>query len=156
MNVENVPAQVQLGEAIAGQLKSAGIHVTLNPVEEVTLLKDFHSKTFTAGLTNSVAFPDPDTLYYRNFYSKSNNNQTGLDDPQLDKLLIEAQSAVQNSVRKKLYAEAQERLTGANGDFPQIPLYTPRPQAIVGQRLQASPVFPSTAVNAVGMWVAAS
>jgi ABC-type transport system substrate-binding protein len=64
--------------------------------------------------------PDPDLNYYKNFYSKSNNNQTGINDPALDSLLVEARETVSGAQRTVLYLKAQKMLAKV---LPQIPLY---------------------------------
>jgi len=121
MNEENIPAWVNLGDVIQAQLQSIpGVTVTLNPVAETALLAAFHAKSYVAGLTQSPTIPDPDINYYKNFYSQSNNNQTGISDPALDSLLIEARQTVSGAQRTVLYLQAQKLLVKL---LPQIPLF---------------------------------
>lgn len=121
MNEENIPSWVTLGDVIQAQLQAIpGVTVTLNPVSETALLAAFHSKSYVAGLTQSPTIPDPDINYYKNFYSQSNNNQTGINDPALDSLLIEARQTVSGAQRTVLYLQAQKLLAKL---LPQIPLF---------------------------------
>ena len=57
-----------------------------------------------------LGIDDPDTNFYENFYSKSDRNYTGYNNPEVDKL-IDQQSAEQDKEkRKKIVWEIERKL----------------------------------------------
>jgi peptide/nickel transport system substrate-binding protein len=155
MNIPNVPTNELLADTIQSQLQAAGITVTLNPLDETTVITDFQKKNYQAGMSEGGTgnFPDPDTLYYRNFDSTSPNNQAGLDDPVVDNLVTQARGTVLPINRKKIYERVQEQLTGSGGDFPLIPLFGTRLYAIESVKVQNFPVYASNTLNALSSWL---
>jgi peptide/nickel transport system substrate-binding protein len=148
MNEEDIPNYTSLGDVIQAQLQEIpGVTVTLNPLSETALLAAFHSKSYVAGLTSSPTIPDPDLNYYKNFYSASNNNQTGIDDPALDNLLIEARETVSDAQRAVLYLQAQKLLAK---DLPQIPLFAQPVVVISTKQLKNFSVQLSSGYTFVG------
>ena len=109
--VQNTPTEIQQAEAIQAELQAIpGITVTLNAVSLTVELAARHAETFQASLANSggsPVLPDPDFVYYRNFYSGSSQNHDGYSDPTFDSLVVEARETFSEPQRKKLYEEAQ-------------------------------------------------
>jgi ABC-type transport system substrate-binding protein len=148
MNEEDIPNFTTLGDVIQAQLQEIpGVTVTLNPISETALLAAFHSKSYVAGLTQSPTIPDPDLNYYKNFFSTSNNNQTGLSDPALDSLLVEARETVSDAQRTALYLQAQKILAK---DLPQIPLVDQPVVVISTKKLKDFNVLLSSGYSYIG------
>jgi len=53
----------------------------------------------------------------------SGNNNSNYCNPRYDALVEKARSTKDNAERFKIYAQAEDILTGPNGDFPVIPIY---------------------------------
>jgi oligopeptide transport system substrate-binding protein len=54
---------------------------------------------------------------------KSGNNNTNYCNPKYDALIAKARQTADNAERYKIYGQAEQMLTGPNGDFPIIPIY---------------------------------
>lgn len=129
----NNPDSIQLAEAIQTELNAAGMNVQVTPLTTSAETTDFRNKTYQVGLTNSYTFPDPDAMYFRNFYSKSANNQVGLNDPVFDRLVTEGRETASQAQRRVLYKQAEIRL--ADKDIPMVPLFDQSVNIFVSKKL---------------------
>ena len=147
---QNTPAYITEYEAVQAQLATVGITMTIDPLTETAVLALVHAHNFQAQDSGLASFPDPDALYYKSFDSKSTGNSTGLSDPKFDQLVEEARQIVNPADRKKLYAEAQERLAL---DLPQVALWALPQYYIVSTKIQGFLGFGQGGINTAGVYL---
>lgn len=114
-------------DLLQGQLKAnLGINLVIKPEPLAQYTTDRYDGNYSllAGVWHTNT---PDVLYIKYDSSQIPNskhlgqNLARLDDPTLDKLLLEARQTTNPAQLTKLYAQAQERLT--NVDLPGLPVY---------------------------------
>jgi peptide/nickel transport system substrate-binding protein len=93
------------------QLKKVYIEGDLEPIDSSVWYNKIAKKDYQLGMNlTGVAVDDPDVNFYENYYSKSERNYTGYNNPEVDKL-IDAQSAETDlDKRKKLVWEIEKKL----------------------------------------------
>lgn len=133
LSIPNDPNDVTFGEAVQSQLAAAGITATLNELQITTVLVDGAHRLYQGLALSTYGFPDPDTVFYKKMYSTSTNNQTGVDDPVLDNLILQARETVSRPQRKALYEQVQERLAI---DLPEILFYAVPQYFFLAKHLQ--------------------
>ena len=93
------------------QLKQIYIEGDLEPIDSSVWYNKIAKKDYQLGMNlTGVAVDDPDVNFYENFYSTSERNYTGYNNPEVDKM-IDAQSAETDvEKRKKLVWEIEKKL----------------------------------------------
>ena len=93
------------------QLKQIYIEGDLEAIDSSVWYNKIAKKDYQLGMNlTGVAVDDPDVNFYENFYSTSERNYTGYNNPEVDKM-IDAQSAETDvEKRKKLVWEIEKRL----------------------------------------------
>ena len=93
------------------QLKKVYIEGDLEPIDSSVWYNKIAKKDYQLGMNlTGVAVDDPDVNFYENYYSKSERNYTGYNNPEVDKL-IDAQSAETDlDKRKKMVWEIERKL----------------------------------------------
>ena len=93
------------------QLKQIGIEAELEPIDTTIWYTKIQRKDYQLGMNlTGLGIDDPDTNFYENYYSKSDRNYTGYNNPEVDKL-IDQQSAEQDKEkRKKIVWEIEKKL----------------------------------------------
>jgi peptide/nickel transport system substrate-binding protein len=93
------------------QLKKVYIEGDLEPIDSSVWYNKIAKKDYQLGMNlTGVAVDDPDVNFYENYYSTSERNYTGYNNPEVDKL-IDAQSAESDvDKRKKLVWEIEKKL----------------------------------------------
>jgi peptide/nickel transport system substrate-binding protein len=110
----NIPPGPQEGAVLQSQLASVGIKVTLDPLQLSTFVQDIHQHTYDAWLSplaSPVPPNDPDLLVYRYLYSNSNLNIDGVNDPQLDQLILQSEASYNHTTRKAVYDKINQRVS---------------------------------------------
>ena len=99
-----------------------GIQVELVQTEWATFLQDLHQRRFQmfGGLAWIADYPDPENFLDVLFHTESSNNQTGYSNPELDRLLEQARTELDQEARFNLYHRAEETILR---DAPWIPLW---------------------------------
>ena len=102
----------QEAEAVAGMLKEAGFIVQMNP-------QDYLSQYITPGtgtifgnyegmvFGTAANYTDPHEYFITQYYSKSSRNTSGVNDPQLDAMILKEESVSDDKERQKLVKEIQ-------------------------------------------------
>lgn len=114
-----------LAEAVAGQLQSAGLNAEVNVLEDQAFLDQIESGASTAYVSSwGVAEGDADVIMARHFWSPSREDAfyTGYSNDELDQLIADARSTVDQTEREGLYAEAMQTVMD---DAPWVPLLNP-------------------------------
>jgi peptide/nickel transport system substrate-binding protein len=101
----------QYSELIQRQLAKVGINVVLKPREAATIVRDWVTANYdmiTFGLGNA---PDPDSILYRRFHSSQfppAGVNAGYRNSEVDRLLDQARTTMDQAARKRLYSQAQK------------------------------------------------
>ena len=111
--------RIQTAQVIQAQLKTIGIDVKVEPIENAALSKIWRSGDWEATVSAWILPADPS---FTNIYSCSGaNNMTGLCDPELDTAMKDADKELEVAKRKPLMLKAQQMLMD---DMLSLPLYT--------------------------------
>ncbi|HEY7036045.1 MAG TPA: ABC transporter substrate-binding protein [Thermomicrobiales bacterium] len=105
----NYALQVQAAEMLKDQLKQIGIDVTPNPQEWGTYLDAvFTHRDFDAAIIGWIGAIDPDDWLYGRFHTDAQYNIVGYSNPEVDKLLEEGRTLVDQAERKQRYNAAEK------------------------------------------------
>ncbi len=121
-----------LGMAIGNDLEAIlaawrdnlGITVDVQQVEWAVFLRELHNYRLqmTAGMGWIADYPDPQDFLDLQFHSRSVNNQTRYNNPEVDRLLEEARTEPDEKTRFGLYRQAEQIIVN---EVPWIPLWHP-------------------------------
>lgn len=113
---------IKTAESVAEQVKPLGVELEVVRQEWGLHLDEvFTKKDFDAVALGWIGFVDPDDYMYGQFHSGQAWNYVGLNDPEVDRLLDEGRSVLDQEQRKKIYHDLQARLLEL---APYIFLYT--------------------------------
>ena len=113
--VANDPEGIRLGEVIQSMEKKAGFDVKVRPTEFTAALEETDAgnyETFQIGWSGRV---DPDQNIHSFEHSEGSLNISGVDDPEVDRLLEEARVTLDRDERIDLYRQAIERMNEIRG-----------------------------------------
>jgi oligopeptide transport system substrate-binding protein len=120
------PAAKEVAIAVQAMWKELGIKTTIRGQEWAQFLEfigpppnnsvDIYSIGWVGDFVDDINFLELGTC-------ESGNNSTNYCNRRYDRLIEQAQRTPDDTARHKLYAQAEEILTGANGDFPLIPTH---------------------------------
>ena len=124
--VNNDPAHKSIAVAIQSQWKELGIEVTLKVQEWAQFLEflgpppnkdvDVYRLGWVGDYVDAMNFLELWTC-------DSGNNNANFCDPSYDQLVAQARRTPGNEKRFELYAQIEEKLVGAEGTLPTIPIY---------------------------------
>ena len=99
-----------------------GIQVDVVQTEWATFLQDLRRSRFQmfGGLAWIADYPDPENFLDVLFHSESSDNNMGYFNPELDRLLVQARTELDQQARFELYHRAEETIVR---DAPWIPLW---------------------------------
>jgi peptide/nickel transport system substrate-binding protein len=113
--VVNDPEGIRLGEVIQSMEKKAGFDVKVRPTEFTAALEETDAgnyETFQIGWSGRV---DPDQNIHSFQHSEGSLNTSGVNDPQVDRLLEEARATQDRDQRIDLYGQAINRMNEIRG-----------------------------------------
>jgi len=145
LSLKTSPVSVsrKIGEAIQEQMRAVGIEIELQSLERQKLTQDMTEGNFQLYLNTLVGGnqnPDIFRLVYSSGAIPPNGqNRSRYVNPQIDKLLIEAQTASMDR-RKEIFSQVQKTLAE---DLPQIYLWYPATVVIYRDRISNVKVDPS-------------
>lgn len=118
------PTTAELADRIAGALREIGIPVKAEPLDFAAMVQRIDERKFDLYLMAWQLSRDPDSLY--SFYHSSMDvrggyNQTGLKDPEVDRLLEALRYAPDEPAARKAAQAVQKALADR---LPIIPIYT--------------------------------
>jgi peptide/nickel transport system substrate-binding protein len=141
----------QVITALQSQWQAAGIKVSIESYELGGMIQTFRSGEWQAMLQTAGSF-DPEAGGGVSFRFRSDQPYTGVRDPELDRLLLDAAGTVDPSVRDDLYLEAAKRISD-NAYAPFLFAFGP---AQVSVKRLAGPglttKIPSIMVNTAVFW----
>ncbi len=141
------PTTAELADRIAGALRELGIPVKAEPLDFAAMIQRIDERKFDLYLMAWQLGRDPDSLY--SFYHSSMDvrggyNQTGLKDPEVDRLLEALRYAPDEPSARKAAAEAQRALADR---LPIIPIYTRYSVAAVSKAWRGAVVTKAAAAD---------
>ena len=100
--------------------ETLGIEVEIQQVEWATYLQDMNRKRLQlwAGSGWQADYADPQDFIDVLFYSKSDVNHGNYSNPEVDKLILEARTEVDNNRRFLLYNQAEQMIVDEAAIFP--------------------------------------
>ena len=116
-------ASVSLDMEVVLQMweKNLGIKAEFQQTEFATFLKDLHKRRFQMFDIGWIAdYPDPENFLDILFHSESSNNHTNYSNPEVDALLEQARTEVDESLRYRLYNQVEQMIID---DAPWVPLW---------------------------------
>ena len=133
-DLENIPPIIMTGSGSFGASasldmevvlemwsKNLGLQVEFQQTEWATFLKDLHRRRFQMFEIGWVAdYPDPENFLDILFHSESANNHTNYHSTEVDSLLEEARTEVDQARRYQLYNQAEKIILE---DAPWVPLW---------------------------------
>jgi peptide/nickel transport system substrate-binding protein len=116
-------ASLPAGQVVQAQLTKIGIEVNLQTMDRGAYRDRIRKRDYDIVISGGGMAPDPDSILYDAFHSKfvDHQNESGYQNPDLDRVLEEARVIADFDKRKMLYTEALRTLMR---DVPEIPLYT--------------------------------
>ncbi len=133
ITITEVGAGATAGDDIQAMVEmwkeNLGVDVQIQQTEQATFWQDLDKgqyQMFTAGWV--MDYPDPEDVLDILFYSQSHQNSSHYNNPDVDKLLVQARTEPDASKRLALYQQAEQIIVG---DTPVIPLYNARDNVVV-------------------------
>jgi peptide/nickel transport system substrate-binding protein len=98
-------------EVLQNQLREINIEVNIEQLEWGTLLDNMRGERDFDMLNIIFTFqPDPDGYLYQYFHTDSSDNHSGISDPEIDDLIEQGRTTVDEDERNEIYRELQVRL----------------------------------------------
>ncbi|MCI0660930.1 MAG: ABC transporter substrate-binding protein, partial [Acidobacteria bacterium] len=133
----------KIGEALQEQMRRVGVEIELQPLERQKLTQDMSDGNFQLYLNILVGGNQSADIFKYVYSSRSippnGQNRSRYDNPQLDKLLDEAQMASKDRSRE-IFSQAQKILSE---DLPQIYLWYPATIVVHRDRVSNVKMDPS-------------
>lgn len=111
---------MELTTVLKDQLKKVGIDMELDVMDWAAHTKVRREMRYTLYSAGMGLRPDPNQIYYADMYSKSKQNGSGYNNPEVDRLLDKANEVYDVKERKRLYGEVLKHI---QRDVPEIYLY---------------------------------
>lgn len=93
------------------QLKKVHIEGELEPIDSSVWYNKIAKKDYQIGMNlTGVSVDDPDVNFYENYYSKSERNYTGYNNPEVDKLIDQQSAMTDVEQRKKVVWQIEKIL----------------------------------------------
>ena len=124
--VNDAPGHKEIAIAVQAAWKKLGIDVTLKTMEWAQFLEFLGpppNKSVDAYRLGWIGDYVDDINFLELWTCDSGNNNTNYCNPKYDALIAKARATKDNAERQKVYGQAEDMLTGPNGDFPIIPIY---------------------------------
>lgn len=100
------PETVTTAQLLADQLSPYGITVDITTVDFATWLADQAAGNFDLLMMGWLGNIDPSGFYFAQHHSEGANNAQGYSNPEVDRLLEQGQTEVDEERRKEIYGEA--------------------------------------------------
>ena len=124
--INDAPGHKEIAIAVQAAWKKLGINTTIKQMEFAQFLQFLGpppNKAVGAYRLGWIA-DFVDAINFLELWTcKSGNNNTNWCNPKFDSLIAKARSTANNDQRFKLYAQAEDMLTGPNGAMPIMPIY---------------------------------
>jgi oligopeptide transport system substrate-binding protein len=124
--VNDAPGHKEIAVAVQAAWKKLGLNVTLKQMEWAQFLEFLGpppNKSVDAYRLGWIGDYVDDINFLELWTCDSGNNNTNYCNKKYDALIEKARATKDNAQRHEIYAQAEDMLTGPNGDFPIIPIY---------------------------------
>jgi peptide/nickel transport system substrate-binding protein len=122
MVTDEYPESVTAAQVIAGQLEPIGITVEIEVLDFATWLDRQDQGQFDAFMLSWLGNIDPADFYEQQHITDGSSNYQGYSNPEVDRLLTEAATEVDEDARKDLYDQAAKIIVD---DVSYLYLYNP-------------------------------
>jgi peptide/nickel transport system substrate-binding protein len=144
------PTGQQQAELIKDQLAEAGMQMTIQQIEFAKLLQAFSAGDHQAGSVGWSAGYDPDGWVYKHFSTKGSQNiWNHYSNPQLDTLLDQGRTTLDEAQRKPIYQQAQKIFLG---DAVFCIVTNSTTINLTSKKVQNYPIGPTPAVGVAEVW----
>jgi oligopeptide transport system substrate-binding protein len=109
--------------------QNLGVEVEIQQTDQATFWRDLDRRDyqlFAAGWV--MDYPDPEDVLDILFYSESQQNTGGYNNPEVDRLLVQARTEQDATKRMALYQQVEQKILA---DMPWVPLYYGRDHVVV-------------------------
>jgi peptide/nickel transport system substrate-binding protein len=110
MVTDEFPESVTAAQVIAGQLEPIGIDVEVEVLDFATWLDRQDQGEFDAFMLSWLGNIDPADFYEQQHITDGSSNYQGYSNPEVDRLLTEASTEVDEDARKNLYDQAAKMI----------------------------------------------
>ena len=107
ITVTNSPIQVRIAEIVQAQAAEAGFEVEVRQIDPTSLITVLRNRDFDASWAPWSGRSDPDGNMYNYFTLEGPNNFAGWQNEEVDSLLKEARTTLDQNERAALYQQAQ-------------------------------------------------
>jgi oligopeptide transport system substrate-binding protein len=137
----NFQERKKLLARLANNLQAVGMEVDLRIVPSLRELleKIYSGQTQLFLIGEVIDFPDPDALLNRLFNSKSKGNPFAYKNVEVDRLLLEAQTTLDEHLRAQLYGKIEKQILE---DHVMIPLFLAKCSFVTHKNVQGIEVNP--------------
>jgi peptide/nickel transport system substrate-binding protein len=104
--ISSSPDDQRLAQVLKAQLADAGIEMDIQLVDAARQSADSVAHNFDITTAGWSGWPDPDGNTFAHFTSKGGLNVGGYSNPQVDDLLVKAQSVSDHAQRREFYSQA--------------------------------------------------
>jgi peptide/nickel transport system substrate-binding protein len=140
-----------LAEVAQAQLKEVGINVAVEKLEATTWFKDvFSGHSFDMSIVAHLSKIDPDISLWDILHKDGPKNYTGTNIPELNALLDEGRTTLDEEKRKGIYAKAQQIVVEQSG---YVVLYLPPFQYGWSNAVQNGEILPFGDIRFWEVWL---
>jgi ABC-type transport system substrate-binding protein len=97
-------------QLLQAQFKQTGINLTIRPTDRATIGKNRQTGNFQLDFDLKTLDTDLDSYLFQTFYSKSAGNYAGIEDAQLNSLLLAQRREVDSSKRRDIFRQIAQRI----------------------------------------------
>ena len=109
-SVSSAPQSILTAQVLQQMWKKVGIETEIVPSEQVQLIRNAMGKQFQIMLFRWQGGIDPDRNVYNFFHSKGAANRTGVNNPEMDRLLDAGRNTMVPEERLKIYRQVNNLL----------------------------------------------
>jgi peptide/nickel transport system substrate-binding protein len=113
ITVINSPSLIRMAEIIQAQASEAGFAPTIKQIDGASLIVVLRAKDFDMSWSPWSGRPDPDGNMFNYFTIGGPNNFPGFDNPDVDRMLRDARTEIDQAKRAQLYQGAQAMIAEA-------------------------------------------
>lgn len=97
-------------QLLQSQLKQSGINLVIKPTDRATIGKNRQTGNFQLDYDLKTLDTDLDSYLFQTFYSKSAGNYAGIEDSELDTLLLAERREVDSTKRRDIFRQIARRI----------------------------------------------
>ncbi|GEN54555.1 ABC transporter substrate-binding protein [Halobacillus faecis] len=146
MKVGTNQYQIDAAQVIKQQLKEVGINVEVVSQEKSVFFEALGSGDFEMTVVGWVGFVDPDEFLYNIFHTDGKYNQQNYSNSEVDELLEQGRTEMDQEKRKEIYDQAQAIIAE---DAPMVFLYANPHISAIRDRVKGFEVTPTVTTKSL-------